>query len=247
MRQLTARVRFPVAILACLTAAFALGTVSVPETSGQLAGKSKTKATKPSISPAGLQKLQLRLKETQKAFVDDTADLAIEFEKAGMLEESKKLLQALQRLDNEIPGVKQKLKEIEESIMTDNPADFSLDVSKGWNDPIARVEKGKPIRIQAVGKYRFQIASIAVGPEGFPTKDVRDVNKNVGLGALTALVVPIVKGKPGKPGAPIEIGSGREITPKESGFLFLAVNAPPGNRCTGKLDVQISGYVKPPR
>ena len=73
------------------------------------------------------------------------------------------------------------------------------------------------------------------------------MNKNVGLGALTALVVPIVKGKPGKPGAPIEIGSGREITPKESGFLFLAVNAPPGNRCTGKLDVQISGYVKPPR
>ena len=93
MRQLTARVRFPVAILACLTAAFVLGTVSVPETSGQLAGKSKTKATKPSISPADLQKLQLRLKETQKAFVDDTADLAIEFEKAGMLEESKKLLQ----------------------------------------------------------------------------------------------------------------------------------------------------------
>jgi len=247
MRPLTARVQFPVAILACLTAAFVLGAASVPETSGQLAGKSKKKATKPSISPADLQKLQLRLKETQKAFVDDTADLAIEFEKAGMLEESKKLLQALQRLDNEIPGVKEKLKEIEESIMTDNPADFSLDVSKGWNDPIARVEKGKPIRIQAVGKYRFQIASIAVGPEGFPTKDVRDVNKNVGLGALTALVVPIVKGKPGKPGAPIEIGSGREITPKESGFLFLAVNAPPGNRCTGKLDVQISGYVKPPR
>lgn len=250
MQKQSTRAHFPVAILACLAAVLVVGSVSIPETSGQLTGSSKSKAKKnarPTISPAELQKLQIRLKETQKSFVDNTADLAIEFEKAGMLEESKKLLQALQRLDDDIPGVKEKLKSLEESIMSENPAEFSLDVSKGWNDPVARVEKGKPIRIQAAGKYRFQVASVAVGPEGFPTSDVREMIKNVRLGALMALVVPIVKGKPGKPGTPIEIGAGREITPHESGFLFLTVNAPPGHRSTGKLEIQLSGYVQPPR
>lgn len=250
MQKLTTRVRFPVAILVCLTAAVVLGTVFTQEISGQSVKTSKSKSkknTKPSISPAELQKLQLRLQETQKSFVDNTADLAIEFERAGMLEESKKLLQALQRLDDDIPGVKEKLKSLEESIMTDNPSEVSLDVSKGWNNPIARVEKGKPIRIQAVGKYRFQMLPVVVGPQGFSTDDVKDLRKNVRLGALTALIIPIIKGKPGKPGEPIEIGAGREITPKESGFLFLTVNAPPGHKSTGKLDVQLSGYVKSPR
>lgn len=247
MRKLTANVRIPVAILVCLTAVAVLGTAFVPETSGQLSKSKSKKSSKPTISPADLQKLQLRLQQTQKQFVDETADLAIEFEKAGLLEESKKLFQALQRLDGDLPGVKEKLKSIEESIMTENPAELSIDISKGWNDPIARVEKGKPIRIQAVGKYRFQMAPVVVGPQGFSTEGVKDLNKNLRLGALTALIIPIVKGKPGKPGEPIEIGAGREITPKESGFLFLAVNAPPGHRSTGKLDIRLSGYVKSPR
>jgi hypothetical protein len=132
--------------------------------------------------------------------------------------------------------------------MTENPSEVSLDVSKGWNNPIARVEKGKPIRIQAAGNYRFQIAATVLGPEGFPTKDVKDLIKNVRVGALTAIVIPIDgKGKAGKPGDPIEVGASREITPRENGLLFLAVNAPPGHRSTGKLTVQLSGYVKPPR
>jgi hypothetical protein len=249
MRNLTVHMRRPVAILTCLAVAVLLGSVCVPESSGQLVKKSKSKKkTTPTASPAEVQKLQLRLQQAQKDFIDETANLAIEFEKAGLLEESKKLLQALQRLDGNLPGVKEKLNSLEESIMTKNPAEVSVDVSKGWNEPIARVEKGKPVRIQAVGKYRFQVASIVVGPEGFPTKDVRDLIKNVRLGALTALIIPIgPKGKPGKPGEPIEIGAGREITPKESGYLFLAVNAPPGHRSTGKLDIQLSGYVKAPR
>jgi hypothetical protein len=250
MRKLSVNMRRPVAILACLVVAVFVGSVFVPEISGQSV-KSKSKSKKgstPTASPAEVQKLQLRLQKTQKDFIDETADLAIEFEKAGLLEESKKLLQALERLDGNLPGVKAKLESLEESIMTRNPAELSLDVSKGWNDPIARVEKGKPIRIQAVGKYRFQVAAVVVGPDGFPTKDVRDLIKNVRLGALTALIIPIdAKGKPGKPGEPIEIGAGREITPKESGYLFLAVNAPPGHKSTGKLDIELSGYVKAPR
>lgn len=246
MRQLTAHVRIPAAVLACVMVAFVLGTVLAPEISGQ-SSKSK-KNSKPAVSQAELQKLQLRLQQTQKSFIDDTADLAIEFEKAGLLEESKKLLKALERLDENIPGVKEKLKSLEESIMTENPSEVSLDVSKGWNDPVARVEKGKPIRVQAAGTYRFQIAATPLGPEGFPTKDVKDVIKNVRIGALTALIIPVdANGKPGKPGEPIEVGASREITPQESGFLFLAVNAPPGHRSTGKLEVQLSGYVKAPR
>ena len=247
MRKVTTAVQVSTAIPAGLTAVFFLCVFFSPEACGQQVKKSK-KNSKPTASPAELQKLKIRVLQTQKNFIDETAQLAIDFEQAGLLEESRKLLQALQRLDGEIPGVKEKLKALDETIMTGNPSQISLDVSQGWSESVARVTKGKPVRIQAVGKYRFQVAATVLGPEGFSGKDVRGLVKNVRVGALTALIIPIdSKGKAGKPTDPVEIGTGREITPQASGLLFLAVNAPAGHRSTGRLEVQLSGYVKPPR
>ena len=238
---------FSTLALAGFTVVFALCVVVLSEAVGQQAKKSK-KSTKTAASPAELQKLKIRLMQTQKNFVEETAQLAVDFEQAGMLEESRKLLQALQRLDGEIPGVKAKLKALEETIMTENPRQFSLDVSRGWTEAVARVTKGKPVRIQAIGKYRFQVAATVLGPEGFASEDVRGLVRNIRVGALTARIIPIGSGgKPGKPMDPVEIGAGREITPQATGLLFLGVNAPAGHRSTGKLEVQLSGYVKPPR
>ncbi|MFP6765096.1 MAG: hypothetical protein VB858_15820 [Planctomycetaceae bacterium] len=247
MRKMTTTVQFSVVTLAGFTVALFVSLVFSTESFGQL-GKKAKKDSKPTASPAELQKLKIRVRQTQQDFIEETAQLAVDFEQAGLLEESRKLLQALQRLDGEIPGVKEKLKALGETIMTENPRELSLDVSQGWNTPVARVIKGKPVRIQAIGKYRFQVSATVLGPEGFPGNDFRGLAKNVRVGALTALIVPIdAKGKAGKPDDPVEIGAGREITPQASGLLFLAVNAPPGHRSTGKLDVLLSGYVQSPR
>lgn len=232
--------RFGLVALSVIAAAVFL--IQSPE---ELAGQgSKKKATPPNALQ--LRQLELARKKTVEEFISNTVKLSVEYERVGLLEESKKLLQTVQKLEAAVPGLKQKLEALENSIMSENPFQFELDTSKGWGDPIARVQKGKPVRIQSAGSYRFQIQGV-VGPNGFPTEDpIKEMAKGVRCGALMALIVPVDdKGKAGKPGGQIEIGEGREITPKDNGLLFLTINAPTGHKCTGDIDIQLSGYVRP--
>jgi hypothetical protein len=48
----------------------------------------------------------------------------------------------------------------------------------------------------------------------------------------------------GKPGKAFHIGESLDLTPAESGLLFLKINAPPGNKNSGKVKVAISGNVQ---
>lgn len=227
-----------------LAAPVIAGMIFLIQSPGELAGQSsKKKGAAP--SPAQLRQLEIVRKKTTDEFVNNTVKLAVEYERIGLLEESKKLLQTVQRVGITDAGLKKKLEALEESIMSDNPFQFELDTSKGWGDPIARVEKGKKIRIQSAGQYRFQVQTV-VGPTGFPASDpINEMAKGIPTGALMALIVPVdAKGKPGKPGKQIEVGEGKEITPIENGLLFLSVNAPSGHKCSGELDVQLSGYVR---
>ncbi|MBI1315185.1 hypothetical protein GC176_28170 [bacterium] len=206
----------------------------------------RSKTTKKSTGPSATQLRQLELKE-QKAkeeFLRQQVDLAKEYESAGLLEKAKALLQTVQRVEPKVPGLKEKLDELEESILSENPNEIELDVSKGWGDPLARVEKGKRFRIQAEGSYRFSVEG-EIDANGFANSDpIREMAKDVPTGALMAVIIPITdKGKPGKPGTPITVGESKEITPSESGLLFLAINAPQGHKSSGKLDIKLSGYV----
>ena len=211
--------------------------------------QSKRSRSKKSSGPstAQLRQLEIRENKSRDDFLRAQVELAKEYESAGLLEKAKSLLQTVQRVDPKINGLKEKLEEIEESILSENPNEIELDVSKGWGDPIARVEKGKRFRIQAEGSYRFSVEA-EVGAKGFPSSDpVREMSKGVPAGALMALIIPINdKGKPGKPGAPITIGDSKEINPPADGLLFLSVNAPQGHKCSGKLDIKLSGYVTTP-
>jgi hypothetical protein len=233
-----------IVVIGAFAALFAF--TSNPDVLGQ-SKKKTSKNKKPAISPVELKDLQQRTQTSQEDFVIGQVELAREFEKAGMLEDSKKLLQMVRKLKNDLPGLDKKIEALEESILSDNPYEFELDTSKGWGEPVARVEKGKPIRVQSAGKYRLSITA-TLDPKGFPTNDkTKDMARGVRCGALMALIVPIdAKGKAGKPSDHIEIGAGRELTPQANGLLFLAVNVPPGSRCTGKVDIQLSGYVRNP-
>jgi hypothetical protein len=48
----------------------------------------------------------------------------------------------------------------------------------------------------------------------------------------------------GKPSKPFAVQAGREMTPKDGGLLVLRINAPTGSQCSGKLQIQLSGYAK---
>lgn len=231
-----------------VAAGLAIALVMVgPHSSSDLFGQSSKSAKKPP-SVATMRALELREKKAREQFLRDTAQLARDYEEAGLLEKAKALLKTVQRVDGSIAGVKEKLDTIEETILSANPYEFSVDSSKGWGEPVARVEKGKKFRIAARGSYRFVVQE-TLGPSGFPSGDpIRQMTKGIAGGALMAIVIPLDdRGKPGKPGQPIEIGEGKEITPKESGLLFIGVNAPSGNKNQGTIDVQLSGYVAPPK
>lgn len=225
----------------------AAGVLLGPNSAADLFGQTKkTRPTKPP-SAAATKALELREKKAREQFLRDTAQLAKDYEAAGLLEKAKALLRTVQRVDGSIAGVKERLETIEETILSANPYKFQIDTARGWGEPVARVQKGKPFRVAAKGTYKFVLQE-TVGPRGFPSGDpLRQMTSGISSGALMALVVPLNdRGKPGKPGQPIVIGEGKEVTPKDSGLLFIGVNAPSGNKNVGKLDVQLSGYVAPP-
>ena len=64
---------------------------------------------------------------------------------------------------------------------------------------------------------------------------------------LIGVIVPAPDGgKKLKPGKPFLVGNGGTITPRETGLLFLKVNAPAGHKSIGRLKVRMTGNVRKP-
>lgn len=208
----------------------------------------KPTTTKPSklstATAAQVQEFEQRAKKAQEEFIKESVEIVKELEDAGLFEEAKSLLETVGKLRDDIPGLKDKLQTLKESALGSNKSSIELDVAKGWTEPIGRIEKGNPFRVEVTGSYKFS-SMATLNPKGFPTDDLqKEMLPGVRCGAVAALIVPIDdKGKPGKPLEPIEIGDGRDVNPKEGGLLFLNVNLPPGHKSTGKLDVILSGHV----
>lgn len=195
-------------------------------------------------TPAQVQEFEQRAKKTQDEFIKESVDLAKDLEEAGLYEDAKAVLETIGKVKDDVPGLKEKLQALKESALGSNKSSIDLDVAKGWTDPVGRVEKGKPFRVESTGTYKFS-AMATLGPKGYPTDDLqKEMVPGARCGALCALIVPVDdKGKPGKPLDPIEIGEARDINPKENGLLFLSVNLPPGHKSTGKIDVVLSGHI----
>lgn len=183
--------------------------------------------------------IDVRAQRSVDQFVREAGALAREYEDVGQFEKSRKLLESIEKVKPGIKGVKEKIKRLNESLLSSNSFEFEIDPSQGWGAPRARVYKGKKFRLQSAGSYQF-ITNHRIGPEGFSTEDPKsDMVAGIRCGALMGLIVTN-----GKPGRPFSIGSGREMSPKDDGFLFVRVNAPPKNKNTGTVQVQISGYAR---
>lgn len=197
------------------------------------------------IRTSELKKIDVKASKVEAEFVKEAFGLATEYEKAGDLERAIEYLEAMLKINPELAGAKEKIDALKDEILSANDFDLDLPVDTSWGSPVAFVRAGKPFRIRSAGTYKFTLGE-SVGPEGLPVGDIqKQMLKDIPAGKLMGIVLnPNSKEK--KPGDPFEVGKEKEFNPKESGFLFLKVNLPAEARCSGKLQVRLSGYVISP-
>ncbi|MCA9015445.1 MAG: hypothetical protein KDA77_08965, partial [Planctomycetaceae bacterium] len=158
-------------------------------------------------------------------------------------EKSREMLESILSIKQDVPGVKEMIKQLNEKLMTSNSSDFEIDASRNWGTPAGFVAKGKSVRIQSTGTYDL-ITDIKAGVDGLPdTTPMKDLASGIPVGAVMGVVVSQEKGKP-KMGKPFVIGEKAEYVPKEDGVLMIGLNLPAGHRSTGKIKVRISGFIR---
>jgi len=214
-------------------------------TTGYAQRRGRDTAVPQAVRSSDLKKIDSKASKVEEEFVKDAYGLATEYEKAGDLERAIEYLEAMMKIKPELEGAKQKIEELKDQILSANDFDIDLTASPTWGSPVAFVRKGKPFRIRSAGTYKFTLSE-SIGPEGFPVGDFqKHMIPDVPGGKLIGVIVnPNNKDK--KPGDPFEVGKEREMNPKESGYLFLRMNLPSEARCTGSLQVRLSGYVLSP-
>lgn len=237
------------ALLLAFCASAAAWQTAVP-VSAQVAKKERTtkrKSTRKGKKPPSVQAIDSKVQRFQQSFLREAIELSRSYEDAGQLSKSRQMLQLILKVNPETKGVRKKIKQIDEQMLSANELDFEVDTSRGWSQPVAIVYRDRPFRVQADGDFHF-VTSLSVGPAGFPVADtVRDMAAGFRCAALIGVVVaPTKSGKKPKPGKPFLVGRGGEIVPREDGLLFLKINAPTGHKCTGRLRVRISGNVRKP-
>lgn len=228
---------------ACLLAALAATWISpVPSAQGQDKSKASKKTTKGGkTKPAGNTKnLDIKADQLQSAFTRDAEELAAQYAEAGHLERAKAILESALAVNPQSASIQKKLDQVKEGVMNAN--DYAVDVNpaRGWEPSGAMVFENRALRIKTEGTYKFDAGPGSLTAAGFPQKEpAQDMVPGIIGGALMGMIV-----NDGKPGRPFFIGESLDFTPKENGMLHLRVNAPAGNKNTGKLRVSISGYVQ---
>jgi len=207
--------------------------------------KSRSSSKSSSARGKTSKTIDVRAEKLEADFLREAAGIARDYEQAGDLEKSKSILQLLIKVGGDLPVVKNKIREIDESLLDSNDFQIELDVRKGWGTPVGQVQKGKRIRIQVGGRYQF-VASQTLGPDGFAGETaVKGLAQGVPCGALMGMIVSKAeKGKGLQTGKPFLVGNGKDFQPKEDGLLFFKVNAPAGHKSSGRIQVKLSGFVR---
>ncbi len=197
---------------------------------------SKPARTKPLANTKGLD---VQAEKIQSSFARDAEELAGQYVEAGHLDKARALLESALAVNPDSPNIQKKLDQVKEGILNSN--DFEVEVSpvQGWKPSGAVVVENRPLRIRAEGTYRFEVATGGVTGSGFPEKDPEtDLIPGIPCGALMGLILD------GKSNKPFLIGESVELTPKSGGILLLRINAPAGNKNSGKIKVILSGSIQ---
>ena len=204
----------------------------------QAASKSKqSKSTASKSSSPAVRAIDVKAERLQTEFIRNAAQIAKAYSDAGQLEKSKQILQTLLKLNPSLKQVRERIKLLDETILQSNSKQLEIDADTKWSRPVAQVFKDRAFRIKAGGTYKF-VTNVSIDVQGFPEGN-NGLAPGIPCGALMGMIIGN-----GKPGKPFAVKSGREMTPKDGGLLVLRINAPPGSQCSGKLQIQLSGYAK---
>lgn len=208
--------------------------------------------TPSAIRTSDLKKIDQEASKVETEFLKNAFDLSKKYEKAGDLERAIEYLEAMLKINPDLEGLEEKIGELKDDIISANDFEFRMEVQQSWGDPVAFVRAGKPFLLQSTGSYKMTINE-TVSPEGFPEGNIQtDLIEDIPLGKLVGLIVPRQGARNNNGGneepeiEPIEFGVQKEVTPKETGFLYLKMNTPATAKVSGVLNVQLSGYVLAP-
>lgn len=200
---------------------------------------------------AEMKRLDARLAEVSTSFVRDTTTLISAYETIGQFDRAKLIVEALGKLDPTNEQIKAKLKQLDERILSATEMELEIDPEKPWV-PVGRVEKGRLIRVEASGSYKFT-ATVETGPAGVASSNpATDLVGNVPLGALMGVILPLTPAatdgeRPQNQPRPFAIGASHERPADRDGMLYLRLNVPPGAKCTGTIQARINGAEREPR
>lgn len=227
----------------CLAATLAMAWISaIPDVSAQEKSKSSKKATKGAKARplANTKNLDIKADQLATSFTRDAEDLAGQYADAGHLDKAKAILESALAVNPQSANIQKKLEQVKEGLMSSNDYDVEVNPARGWEASGAMVVENRPLRIKVEGAYKFDAGGGAVTAAGFVGGDPSvDMVLGIPCGALMGMITDGTKA-----GRPFLIGESFEITPKEGGLLMLRVNAPAGNKNSGKLKVTISGFIQ---
>jgi hypothetical protein len=202
----------------------------------------KGKGPPPKQDTAATRQLDQKNNDLVQKFLNDAESIATEYVKLGEFDRARDTMSAAMKLRPEDKSLQEKMKWLEDQLVSSNDYEVELNAQSGWESSRAMVTAGKPVRIVAAGTYKFNVSGV-VTAAGFPSKD----NKTDMLGAFPAgALVGIVLKADKELSEPFLIGESRDIRPPDSGMLFLRINAPQDNKNNGKIKVTISGSVTAP-
>ncbi len=227
----------------CLAAALAMVAISsIPDAQGQDKSKSAKKSTKGAKTrPVGNTKnLDIKADQLSSSFTRDAEELAGQYAEAGYPDKAKAILESALAVNPQSPTIQKKLEQVKENIMNSNDYDCDVNPARGWEPSGALVVENRPLRIKAEGTYKFDAGGGSVTAAGFVGNEpATDMVLGIPCGALMGAIVDGTKA-----GKPFLIGESLDFTPKDAGMLMLRVNAPAGNKNSGKLKVTISGFIQ---
>lgn len=190
---------------------------------------------------ANTKGLDIKAEQISAEFVKNAEELAGQYFDAGHPEKAQALLESVLAVDPQAPNIQKKLEQVKESVLNLNDFTVDVDPSQSWKPSGATTIADRALRIRTEGTYRFDAGSAKITAAGFPDKDPgEDMISGIPCGGLMGIIVTA----DGKSGKPFLIGESLDFTPKSEGMLLLKVNAPPGNKNSGKLRVSISGSFK---
>ena len=189
-----------------------------------------------------IKAIDAKAKRVFGLFIKDAVDLADEYERNGNLERARQIFEAINKLDSNAPGINDKIKALQDSILNSNQQVHDLDTTKGWTQ-IGIAVGGKSFRVVTAGTYEINLEG-QLTVAGLPTGDVKTngMDNDFPLGALIGLFVD----KKGKPGKVFLIGSEARLSPNQDSVFFVKLNLPPAAKVEGEIKVGTSGWLNVP-